>query len=168
VRFGSFVLALAVVGLCGCSKKASHEKYEIAFSLSPSLSGRTIMVAGTTDLPDGALINYEIEHEQYKHVDFGSDRKKFLKEVNLTFADGSTPVKSGHYAHAVDISGWRPGSVQVWAAFEPVMQPESVAEKYGKQGEYLKGSNVNTTEVAKTGSFSRVELTRTVHITRRN
>jgi hypothetical protein len=139
------------------SSKPSHPRYSVDFSLIPSLSGRKLFIEGATDLPDGARIAYEVEHEDWKKVD-----PRIRSAVALTFANGSIPVEHGRYSKMVDLSGWRAGSVSVWAAFEPVIreQPDTVRQKYGKQGEFLIGPNVTTTNIKDIGSYSRVELTR--------
>jgi hypothetical protein len=167
MRRAYFFAGIAVMSVSpGCSRKPPHPKYSVAFSLTASVAGRKLLIEGATDLPDGAQIAYEVEHEDWRKLDFRMEREKLRRELALTSSDGSIQVEHGRYSKTVDLSGWRAGSVSIWAAFEPVRegQPDTVLQKYGKHGEFLIGPNVTMTNIKNAGPFGRVELTRTVRL----
>jgi len=157
VQKTSFALVLSIV-VYSCSNKPAHEKFPVLLTLSPSFSGRTIVIEGKTDLPDGSQIAYDLEHEKFKEIRPGDDLQK------VTWTAGVIRVDSGRYSHKVDLSAWPTGFVDAWVGFEPALgQPRSVADKYGKKGEYLTGANVRT--IGKAEPYRRVEVSRTVKIT---
>jgi hypothetical protein len=136
------------------------------------VSAHQLLIRGTTDLPDDTWISYEVKHENYEKIDFNllkTDRQRFLREVDTAFAEGDAPVAAGRYSAVIDISNWKPGSVEIWVAFQTVIgkkkQPPAVVERYGQMGEYLQGSNV-TKAGGRAVSMNRVELIRTVQIKR--
>jgi hypothetical protein len=126
----------------------------VSLTLSPTLRGDTIFITGSTDLPDGALIAYEIRHE-------GAARRTNVP-IEKLFQEGNATVTNGAYAAAVSLNGWPLGRIEVWAAFQTVVgtdarQPAEVISRFGELGEKLQGNNVT-----KAGSMKRVEVTETV------
>jgi hypothetical protein len=105
----------------------------VHITLSPTINGDAITIAGTTDLKDGAVLTWNLEHAQ---------QKKDLM-ANLT-EEGSTPVKGGKYATTVKVNRWPKGKITVWVGFYSFLktQPEWARTQYGAQGENLEGSHV--------------------------
>jgi hypothetical protein len=107
----------------------------VALALAARREGDVVIVAGTTDLPDGALISFELRHERFGALPGATG-----------FEDGATTVRSGRFSERVGIDGWPGGAIDVWAAFEPTSvhgaQPAPVLERYGRSGERLAGDNV--------------------------
>jgi hypothetical protein len=149
--------ALALVA-CGASGQS------VALSVAPRAVEQAIVIEGTTDLPDGALIAYEVTHDAFGTSDDLQDSTWDL------FADGSVPVQGGRYSVNVPVAGWPSGRVTVWVAFQTVLgatidgqpadgQPADVIERYGNMGENLTGSNVS-----ESGDSKRVELEQTIQL----
>lgn len=110
--------------------------------------GPTITINGTANLPDGALVSYEVS----------LPRCAALKCVK----DGTIPVKGGTFTKTVKIP-WTIESAaspaEVWVAFQTVVgtskhQPKAVIKAYGKAGENMTGD-----QVVDAGGLHRAEVT---------
>lgn len=114
---------------CVAEKKTVPESGPnvVHITLSPTISGDTITIAGTTDLKDGAVLMWELD---------GS-------EVSLT-ENGDTTVNGGKYATSVKVRRWPRGRISVWVGFWPFSktQPQWARTQYGTSGEKLEGPNV--------------------------
>lgn len=104
------------------------------------------MVEGRTDLPDRALLLYEVSTVSAQPV----------------IARGTIPVLEGRYARQVDLTGWRAGTIAIWVGFQMLFgngegQPDDVIARFGELGEFLYGENVNESDGVK-----RVEIRTTV------
>ncbi len=100
--------------------------------LDASIDNRTLVVSGSTSLPDGALV-------QVWATDYGTgfDQRWTTDTVSLTVSDGA-------FSRSFDLSDWGAGTVTVFAQFEiGPDQPESVVSRYGAGGERLHGPDVN-------------------------
>lgn len=150
---------LVTAGAAGCG---GGDSQTVDLTMDARIEGASIVAEGTTDLPDGAVIVYEVTHE-----DFGT--KDDLEDpVWSLFADGSVPVDGGRYSLSVPVADWPAGDVTVWVAFQAVLsddvdpgdgQPAAVMERYGEMGARLTGPNV--TESA---GNKRVEIEATVSL----
>ena len=116
--------------------------------MSPAIQdkGNRVLIEGFTNLPDGALISYEVEHE------------RILEWMH----DGHVPVKAGHFIQALDVRDWPPGRIKIWVAFQTILgmkvsQPPEVIARYGQMGERIEGNQVSTS-----GALRRVELEKSV------
>ena len=110
----------------------------VELTLSPRLDGRTIVIEGTTDLPDNAVIEWELRHEQlFQRHDV---------PISLMANEGHALVHGRHYRAVIDLSRWPSGSVEVWVAFQPrsygTRQPAHISYLYGASGEWMEGENV--------------------------
>ena len=105
----------------------------VNITLSPTISGDAITITGTTDLKDGAVLDWNLEHA----------RQKKDPMANLT-EDGHTTVKGGKYSTTVRVKRWPKGKITVWVAFFSFLktQPQWARTQYGTQGEHLEGSYV--------------------------
>jgi hypothetical protein len=124
---------------------ASQERVTFKFSLAPKLVGNTLTIAGTTDLPDDAVIVYEAT----------------MADDPAEMREGRIKVKNGSFKKDVNVKGWK-GQIEVWAAFQPTMggddpQPAELLERVGQYGEKLSGANV-----VPAGNLRRIEQTRSV------
>lgn len=121
----------------------------VHITLSPTINGDAITIAGTTDLKDGAVLTWNLEHAQ---------QKKDLM-ANLT-EEGSTPVKGGKYATTVKVNRWPKGKITVWIGFYSFLktQPEWARTQYGAQGENLEGSHVKL----QSEGMKTIEIERTI------
>ena len=75
------------------------EPREIPFSMDSTLSVEEDMVIleGTTNLPDGSLVSFELDHEE---------------DLNV-FDNAKIEVEDGSFYHEVDISGYPAGQVLI-------------------------------------------------------
>ncbi len=119
--------------------------------------GARVQLEGTTDLTDGAILAYELRHEQVDH-DPETPR-------DMLFREGRMTVSNGRYAAEIDISSFEPGEIEVWVAFQmdfinsDLTQPGGILRQFGERGELLEGGNV--TDLGEDGK--RVELTDAIH-----
>lgn len=116
----------------------------VDLTLNTRVDGNAIVLSGSANLPDGAVISYEIEHLE----DF-----QFLH-------DGIATIEDGRYHERFNISGWPRGPIEVWASFAPwhaAQQPAAVTERYGETGE-----NIADKDAVKAGGMLRVEAVSTV------
>src|SRR5215831_2999763 len=81
----------------------------VKLTSAPRVIGRTIVIEGTTDLPDQAVIEWELRHELlFKRRDI---------PISRMATEGHTTVHDRRYTVAVDLSAWPDGQVEVWVAF---------------------------------------------------
>jgi hypothetical protein len=111
----------------------------VSLTLLPTVRGDTLFITGSTDLPNGALIAYEIRHE-------GAATRTDVP-IKKLFQEGNATVTNGGYAATVSVNGWPRGKIEVWAAFQTVLgtdarQPAEVISRFGELGEKLQGNNV--------------------------
>jgi hypothetical protein len=111
------------------------EEFTVELELDARREGESVLVQGSTDLPDGTLISIELRHERFGSLPWGTG-----------FEDGAARVRNGRFAERIAIPGWPAGRIDVWVAFQPTSihgeQPEPVLERYGRSGERLAGDNV--------------------------
>lgn len=121
----------------------------VEFSYEARVEGTTLVVEGKADLPDGALVAWELT---------GGGMIPDSTDA------GQVAVADGRFTIRRSVRGWG-HSVEVWAAFQMgpgAGQPAHVAGLYGPNGENLTGPNVITI-----GSFRRVERAAVVAVPRR-
>jgi hypothetical protein len=108
----------------------------VQLELDAAREGAEVIVQGTTNLPDGTLISFELRHERFGALPGAAG-----------FEDGAARVRAGRFVQRVSVDDWPRGAIDVWAAFEPTSihgeQPATVLEQYGRSGERLGGDNVN-------------------------
>src|SRR6266571_2208218 len=84
----------------------------LALTSSSRVVGRTLFIEGTTDLPDSAVIEWELRHESlFKRRDI---------PISRMATEGHTVVRDHRFVVAVDVSAWPTGDVEVWVAFQPL------------------------------------------------
>lgn len=139
-------LVVSLLVLSGCQPSAT-----VDLTLEVSVASHVLTVSGSTDLPDGTWLCYELR-----------------RPGDVTFfADGGVKVEGGRYSTDIDRQ-WAPGEVVIWLTFQtqaggvtwgPAQQPPEVIVKFGELGEKLQGGNVT-----RSGSVRRVECVATVEI----
>ncbi len=108
----------------------------VALIVTATLDGDTLEISGDTDLPDGALVTYEVHHET------------FLPVANITMTRaGTAVVHERRFLATAELTGWSAGTVVVSTAFSPRLpegqQPDAVIARFGASGERLGGENVS-------------------------
>ena len=131
---------------CGCAVQSVPPKAEtsappvVSLTLTPpTLRGTTLFIIGSTDLPNGTLITYEIRHE-------GAATRTNVP-IQKLFKEGMVTVADGGYSATESLKGWPPGKIEVWAAFQTILdtkakQPPEIISRFGEMGEKLQGNNV--------------------------
>jgi hypothetical protein len=89
-----------------------------------------LRLQGTTDVPDGAILRYRVEHDGFASGDFDG---QLLGELT---------VANGAFSADMDVDGWPRGHAFTWISMEMHGQPASVVEAYGADGERLAGPDV--------------------------
>src|SRR5215471_11372336 len=130
----------------------------ITLTSSTRVVGRTLVIEGKTDLPDSAVIEWELRHEPlFTRRDI---------PISRMATEGHTIVRDRGYRIAVDLSAWPAGQVEVWVAFQPLSygtrQPACVNRLYGRSGEWIEGENVSVHPA----HMRRVELIDHVRLSR--
>ena len=97
---------------------------------------RVLWIEGSTDLPDGAYVNYRVTHELAERVP-----PEEWPAANLMVA-GRSAVQEGAYWARVNTLNWPNGEVRILVQFPLPSQPPEVDERYGAFGEHLTGDNV--------------------------
>jgi hypothetical protein len=140
----SVVLVLVLAGVlgAGCSTPRPTST-SVRLDLEARVEGRTIVIAGTTDLPDGVYLLWEVDTLAYG--------------VPGEIVQGEVRTAGGRFEDRVDVSGWPVGKVDVWVGFElfsdsDYQQPREVVDWFGPLGENLTGPNVRDM-----GDYRRVD-----------
>ncbi|MFA9445328.1 hypothetical protein [Egicoccus sp. AB-alg6-2] len=119
---------------------------DVAVTVSATVEDGAVTAEGTATVPDGALLAFELRHDETFEV-----------------IDGYTEVQDGTYTFSQDLGDWPAGDVEVWVAFQTELvgaeQPAEVRERYGENGEGMTGDQVTTD-----GYVTRVDATDTVHL----
>ena len=124
VKFG----AEAILGQCAPSWLSGADPQ---LCLNAEINQPTLIVSGSTSLPDGAVVQVSAE-------DFGTGYNQHwvTDTANLTVANGS-------FGGSFDLTGWGAGTVTGTAIFEiGSSQPTDVVDRYGTHGQLLSGPDV--------------------------
>lgn len=109
--------------------------FDVAPTMDPHVTvhGRAVSVAGTTDLPDGAVIDYYFWHSSPA---IGGNPPH----------GGQVTVSAGRFAFETSLADWPPGTVTLYSDFSvggSTEQPWMVIYRFGWQGERLSGPQVS-------------------------
>lgn len=123
----------------------------IGLTLNANLSLNVLRVSGNANLPDGALISYEISHESWGTRIFSP------AEMDVRFAGGTTEVRNGKYEFSINVAQWPSGNIETWVAFQTILgttvkQPQGVIGLYGEMGEKIPDASA-----VQSGPLKRVE-----------
>ncbi|XKH60961.1 hypothetical protein LG290_04100 [Halomonas sediminis] len=109
------------------------EPLEVAVSLSVSLrNDRRLMVEGETNLPDGARLQVVVEHK-YNRVSWQARTEVEQGYFVAGPFGSSTGLSDGEYQVRVQLS-------------EASVQPDTVQQRIGEQGQHLTGELVRTSQ----------------------
>lgn len=135
------LVAIAITAGCDAAGKVGSVPAgteTVALSVDHRSEWRQLWLEGTTDLPDGAFINYSVTHELGE-----STPADEWPAANLIEA-GRATVKDGQYWSIINTLNWPRGNVRVLVQFPLPPQPPEVEARYGPFGEYLTGENVTS------------------------
>ena len=147
--------SVALVSLVAVGCETPPARVELAMNVERH--GAQVRFDGTTDLLDGAILAYEVRHEDYEY-----DPET---PIDMLFMEGLTTASDGRFEVEINISSFEPGEIEVWLAFQMHFinsdrkQPRRVISQFGERGERLLGANVT----AHGEDGKRVELSDTIH-----
>lgn len=130
----------------------------LEISLETDVADHQLIVTGNINLPDGALLTYEIKHAGLLTEVCTS------KPPEHCFTDGQVEVRSESWLISEDLSEWPEGDVEIWVAFQTIMgtktsQPPEIIATYGPLGE-----NITGPQATAAGPLTRAEITTSVNI----
>jgi len=99
---------------------------------------RELWVEGTTNLPDGAYVDFRVTHELGEMEPADQWPATNLRE------SGRAAVQQGQYWTRINTFNWPPGNVRVVVQFPLPPQPIEIEARYGIFGEHLEGKNVTS------------------------
>lgn len=128
----------------------------VQLSVDHRTEWRVLWVEGTTDLPNGAYVNYRVAHEIAETLP-----AKEWPAANL-METGRATVQTGRFWAKINTLNWPDGEVGILIQFPLPPQPPSVEARYGVFGEHLAGENISDL-----GSMKAIEVEHTFEYRRR-
>ncbi|MBS3908530.1 MAG: hypothetical protein KGZ93_02695 [Actinobacteria bacterium] len=117
------------------TQKETAKPAPVELAMSAAIEGDTLFIKGTANLPDGAVLSYDIRHE-------GLATRTDVPLENLQM-EGTVEVKTGAWTIMQPLTGWPKGELELWVAFMivpgAVDQPKEISNIYGETGENIKG-----------------------------
>lgn len=110
----------------------------VALAVDHRTRWRQLWIEGETDLPDGAVVTWQVTHA------LGNELPRSEWPAQNLIADGTAVVRDGVYWTRLNTTYWAPGRVDVRVQFPVALQPEPVRLRYGEFGEQLTGGNVTS------------------------
>ena len=110
----------------------------VALAVEHRTRWRELWIEGGTDLPDGAVVTWQVTHA------LGNELPRGEWPAQNLIADGTAVVEDGAYWTRLNTTYWPPGRVDVRVQFPVALQPEPVRLRYGEFGEHLTGGNVTS------------------------
>ncbi len=136
-------VTLAIVGGCSGSEESTLRQRgseTVNLNVEHRSEWRQLWIQGSTDLPDGAFLNYSVTHELAE-----TSPPEEWPATNL-LESGRATVKDGQFWSTVNTLNWPNGNVRVLVQFPFPPQPPIIESRYGSMGEHLTGKNVITLE----------------------
>ena len=124
--------------------------------LVASVQDGRVTVAGTTDLPDGAIVSIQVlQLDEWERAS-GSGVEPDIDSWPYADYDEAT-VSDGRFSESFAVDDWPSGrGVAVAYFWVDPMQPAAVIEKFGRDGEGLKGPDVTGDDFGSTLEVQRV------------
>lgn len=149
IEAGPLLLFLATAVGAGCgagppeSGAADGGTETVRLGVDHRSEWRQLWIEGTTDLPDGASVNYQVVHELAETAPADEWPAANLME------SGRAGVRDGQYWTRINTFNWPPGKVRISVQFPLPPQPPDVESRYGPFGERLTGDNVTSLDGSK-------------------
>jgi hypothetical protein len=100
-------------------------------SFEPTLEDRAVTLVGVTDLADGTTLDWRVSEGEPGQLG------------GVYFRSGETVAANGGFTATIPIPGELTGVLQVEVRFYPgTWQPPVTVERFGQDGEHLRGSGV--------------------------
>jgi hypothetical protein len=106
------------------------QRADRSMHMTAQVNGRSLRVTGTTDLPDGALVDWYLS--------------RGLVDDN-ELPSGHIAVRSSSFSFGADLSGWPSGTATAEVSFScdwGTVQPRQVTDLVGEHCEHLSGAQV--------------------------
>ena len=133
------LLAAALAAGCGDpAPDAAPGTESVRLEVEHRSEWRQLWIEGSTDLPDGAFVDYRVAHEAGR-----ATPAEDWPATNL-IETGRATVSGGRFWTRVNTFNWPRGGVRVVVQFPLPPQPPEVESRYGALGERLTGDNVVT------------------------
>jgi hypothetical protein len=107
------------------------QRINATIEASAKIDGHTVRVTGTTNLPDGSLLDWSLDQERYFSADYPPA--------------GQVAVQGGAFAFDADLTKLESGSAEADVTFScnyGTVQPDHVTGVVGDQCEHLGGEQV--------------------------
>jgi hypothetical protein len=106
------------------------QRVDRSMQITSRVEGQTLHVTGTTDLPDGAFIDWYLSRG---FVDYNE------------LPSGHVAVRSGAFSFEANLAGWPPGAATAEVSFScdwGSVQPKLVTDVLGEHCEHITGDQV--------------------------
>lgn len=106
------------------------QRIDRSMQMTGQVDGQTLHITGTTNLPDGAFIDWYLWRESIDNDEWPS---------------GQVAVQSGAFSFDADLAGWPPGVAKAEVSFScdwGTAQPKQVTDLVGEHCEHLDGEQV--------------------------
>lgn len=168
VSIFAFVLLMGSVLLwfgydAGDAEKSIKDPEPVKLDAASRINARSLLIIGTINVPDGAYVSFDVQHERFGLADpqilTQPARDESFKSALVWHVEGETKVQDGKFEVPIDLTGWPGGKVEVWVGFQTIIgtdpvQPAFVTQSFGEMGEKMTGPNVR-----QVGTMRRAELT---------
>ena len=135
--WGSCAPTPAGEGIADAPGAGSGGTETVVLAVGHQTRWRQLRIEGETDLPDGAVVTWQVTHALANELPRGE-----WPAQNL-LSDGTAVVQDGVYWTRLNTTYWTPGRVDVVVQFPVAFQPDAVRLRYGDFGENLTGDNVS-------------------------
>ena len=143
-RLACLAIMSAVAGIaCGPTSESGEPDgaagtgaETVQLSVGHRSEWRELWVEGSTDLPDGAHVNYRVTHELAETAPAEEWPAANLMET------GRAAVLDGQFWTRINTFRWPTGRVRILVQFPLPPQPPEVEARFGALGERLAGDNV--------------------------
>lgn len=124
----------------------------VELDFQPVIEGKILKLVGKTNLPDGAMIAWEVSPGPNYQGQFEFDMIK----------EGAAKVQNGQWQTSISLEGMPKGELEVWAGFQTIMreeykQPAEIIAIYGEAGENITGPLAK-----QVGGITRAEVIKTI------
>lgn len=141
------LLVTVPIAGCGASGDAASDpgsgSEAVRLDIEHRSEWRQLWIEGSTDLPDGAFVDYQVAHEMADTTPAAE-----WPATNL-IESGRATVTEGQFWTRINTFNWPRGGVRVVVQFPVPPQPPEIEARYGSFGERLTGENVVTLAGAK-------------------
>ena len=140
----SWLLALGGVRALGAYGFVAALQATASISLATEVNGRSVTVTGSTDLPEGAIVDVLLVQQDAYDRSVAQGGGATVDSPWVRYVP--VPVHDGRFAASFDVSPWPSGRAYAMADFwmDP-NQPAAAVDRFGLDGSGLRGPDVVAT-----------------------